>query len=204
MNKASAFIRRNSKIVLFGIFVLVCVLVLVLAFYDTITELWPGDAKIEQNLANLKSRQKELQKELNELNALRTKRASYVDNSKIFWIARRDGDAETNAQRIIEDAASSAGLVLSTIGRVQSQTITEGVASMEISIQASSDIDKISSFIEQIYKKNPRFYWGSLSLSPDNVRNPQKVVMSGTLRFISVSDDDIVKKLLGEKNESKE
>ena len=204
MNKASAFIRRNSKIVLFGIFVLVCVLVLVLAFYDTITELWPGDAKIEQNLANLKSRQKELQKELNELNALRTKRASYVDNSKIFWIARRDGDAETNAQRIIEDAASSAGLVLSTIGRVQSQTITEGVASMEISIQASSDIDKIFSFIEQIYKKNPRFYWGSLSLSPDNVRNPQKVVMSGTLRFISVSDDDIVKKLLGEKNESKE
>ncbi len=196
-------VKNNPRTFVYGFALVVAVGFLYMSLGSFLVDKWPSEKKIEDSVEKLKKKQKELQLELNRSNILNKNRESYIKNSPNFWIPERDGDAEINAQKRIEEAASTVGLQLTTIGRVQSSKITEGLLSFDTSVQATASIDQVMGFIEQLYKRYPRFYWANISLSPDNVKNPQKVVLNGNLRFISITDEDIIRKILGEKNDKK-
>ncbi len=196
-------VKSRQRTLIYGaVALLVCALVF-FSFGQPLLDQWPSEGKIQETAEKLKKRQLELQLEINRHNVLASKRDAYVKNSPLFWIDRRDGNPETKAQERIEDAAKAAGLQLNTIGRVQVSKIIDGLSYCDTSVQATAPVEQIMGFIEHIYKKYPRFYWASITLSPDNIKNPQKLVMNGNLRFISISDEDIVKKILGDKDEKK-
>ncbi len=191
--------KKNPRMAILLVLAALAAVIAGFALFGMVEENWPSRARIEAGIVALGTKQKELQKELNSHNILKRNRDSYIESSHLFWIIPRDGDAETNAQKIIEEAAKAADLSLNTIGRVQVNKISEGLAYNDISLQASASIEQISKFVDEIARRKPRFYWSSISMAPDNIRNPQKVVVSGSVRFVSVTDDDIVKKLLGNK-----
>lgn len=195
LKKIISFLKKNPKRAILMLVLAAMLLIAFFSYYDTVIKNWPRRRLIEKNIDELSSKQKELQREIDKQEILVKSRGSYISHSANFWIPVRDGDPETNAQKVVEEAAVGAGLKLTTVGRVNPSKLLEGVNSMEISVQASGAVGEINGFIERIYKKNPRFYWSTLSISVDNVRNPLKVILNGSLRFISISDDGLVKKL---------
>ncbi len=195
------FIKENPRIAISGIVFIGTILILFAVFGKDIIEKWPTKSKINEQIALLEKKQKELQNELNQQNIIVKNREAYIKNNSIFWIPKRDGDPEANAQKIVETAASSAGVSLTNIGKVQSAKIVDGLNTLDISLQTTAPMENVMNFIEEIYKNKPRFYWVNISLAPDNVRTPQKVMLNGSLRFISITDDEIVSKLIGETNE---
>lgn len=196
-------VKENPRILIYGLSGIIAAFFLYISVGQFLINEWPSERRIQNALEKLKKKQMELQIELNKDNILKKNRESYIKNSANFWINRRDGNPETNAQKRIEDAASAAGLQLNTIGRVQMSKISDAISTYDTSIQGTAPVDQIIAFIEQIYKRSPRFYWANISLSPDNIKNPQKVVLNGTLRFVSITDEEIISKILGEKDEKK-
>lgn len=180
-----------------GIFVIgVLMLFVYIQFADELENFWPDKAKMEETKKELKKRQNQLQELLNEEHVLDQDVASFAKYAEDFWYVNRDGNVETMVHKIIEDASQSVGLELTSIGRVQSKTIDKGVDVKEIQIQAKAPMGQVGAFIQKVYKLKPRFYWNRLSLRPDNQRTPKNVILAGTLRFYSVTDEGIIKLVL--------
>jgi len=110
--------------------------------------------------------------------------------SKIFWIVKRDGDPWLKIHKMIEDAAEKTGMGLSSIGKINTSKLTEHLSSNCITITAKAPEEKINAFLDEIHQLTPRFYWSYLQLSPDNMPPPRDSALSGTLRFVSVDDDE--------------
>lgn len=191
--------EENRRIVILGVVFFVILIFLYALFGAAILEKWPSEGKIQDSIDLLKKKQKEFQLELNKDNWRVKNRESFIINSKNFWIPARDGNPEATAQKRIEEAAENAGLQIQTLGKVNTTIIAEGISQMDISVQAKAPIGPITAFIEQIYKRSPRFYWAVISLGPDNLRDPKEVTINGTIRFVSITDAEIGEKLLNDK-----
>ena len=53
--------------------------------------------------------------------------------------------------------------------------------------------------MREIHLTNPRFYWMSSSIRPDKFKNPTGIYFSGRLRFVKVSDPDLIDLILEKK-----
>ena len=192
-------LEENRRIVILCVIFFAILIFTYVLFGATVMEKWPSEGKIQDKIDELKKAQKDLQVKLDEDNWRIKNRESFITNNKNFWIPARDGVPEANAQKRIEEAAEAAGLKLQTIGKVNPSTVADGILQMDISITAKAPIGQTAAFIEQIYKRSPRFYWAVISLGPDNLRDPREVTINGTLRFISITDAEIAEKLLNDK-----
>ena len=188
--------RVNPKLII-GVLVVIGIMFFgYFQFSDYIEDIWPNLEKIDSAKKRLKKKQQKLQKLLNESQKIKMNHNAFIKYAKRFWIEKRDGDPRTNAQRKVEQAAKSAGLNLNTVGRVQSNKIMEGVYSMEISVNTKTSVEQLSKFLRAVYSANPRFYWYRLTLRPDSLRKPSAVMLSGSLRFIEITDPEIADMIL--------
>lgn len=171
--------------------VLIVVLVLVAAYQlkDLTGDFWPGRAMMKDGVETVERLQGEYQRVLNQRQQLDAHRDSFVKHAAGLWIQSRDGNANTEASRRLEGVAANAGLKLSTISRLQSSKVADGVKVMEITINATDSYDKVADFIAGLDKATPRFYWKTLNLRPESKND--NIRMYGTLQFLSVDDDDL-------------
>lgn len=189
----------SPKTLLIIVIIVVLTIVAVVQLKSEMTNLWPGRETIKLAMEQLKVKQEEYQRELNVAHDLDVDLNSLRQYGNGFWYAKRDGDVETQAQRVIEDAAGAVGLSLTSVGRVQSAKICDGINSMEINISAKAPIGEIGAFVDRVYHVNPRLHWHRMTLRPDNLRDPKNVVLNGNLRFIAVTDGEIANMLTEKK-----
>ena len=122
--------------------------------------------------------------------------AGNTEYAKMFWIPKRDGELPLKAQEMIENAAEKAGITLRETSETKSFRVSEYLSSNDISVKAKAPEEKIIDFINKIHELNPRFYWGNLKLSPDNLEQPKDYILSGTLRFVSIEGEKAADEML--------
>lgn len=193
------FKQRPGKLIIVFIMIFIVALVCIYQLRGYLTIIWPGENDILEATQTLQSSQRKLQTVLNERYKLNRHRKSFLENSADFWLAERDGDAALNIQKKINKAAETTDVVLSSVGAARTSKISEGVALISVSIRSKAPLKKMVEFIAEIEKIQPRPYWKSLVLRPDNPRLPVNIVLSGNLQFISVTDEEAVKLLLAKK-----
>lgn len=116
--------------------------------------------------------------------------------TKMFWIPKRDGELPLKAQEMIEDAAEKAGITLQEMSETKSSKISEYLSSNDITVKAKAPEEKMIDFINKIHELSPRFYWGNLKLSPDNLEQPKDHILLGTLRFVSIEGEEAADAIL--------
>jgi len=190
--------RPKTFLAIFAV-LLALVIILLVVFRDSFAVAWPNRARIQKEKITLQQLQENCQDELNKGNKLVENQISFIKHSRDFWLSKRDGSAEVEAQKKVKDAAAAAGLQLTSVGQVRSETVAEGVIKLNLNIMAKASMQEITDFLAELQKIKPCFYWKSLSLRPDNIRNPKAVNLSGNVEFIGITDENTIKKLLGEK-----
>jgi hypothetical protein len=149
---------------------------------------WPGRREIKDGLQTIERLHNEHRTAQGRRDGLEADRDSFIRHAKGIWIERRDGNANTEASRRLEDAAAAAGIKLSTISRLQSAKVADGIKVMEITVNATDTYDKLVAFVDGLYRVAPRFYWKVLNIRPDK---DDQVRLYGTLQFLSVDDEDL-------------
>jgi hypothetical protein len=198
MDKVKTFISSNRKAVL-GIVPLILLSIIVLVLYrNELSGLWPSGDRIKNEIRELGSMHKELEKEIREVRNIRQIRENFIKQGKDFWITKRDGDVENSIIKKIEDVAKTSGLKLQNIGNARLSKLNEEISFMELNIEAKSSMEEISKFISDLYKADPTFYWRRCVLRPFNPRDAKDIVLSGTISVISLTGDGVAKVLMGE------
>ena len=183
-------------------FIIVFIILFGLCIYmlrDYITEIWPGEKEFNVAIKKLQKSQLKLRNALNEKYRLSRHRESFIKNSADFWLTKRDGDAALNIQKKINKEAEKSSVVLSSVGAVKTEEISDGVSLLSVSIRSKAPLKSIVEFIAELEKMQPRPYWKTLVLRPDNPKQPVNTVLSGSIQFISITDKEAVKLLLEKK-----
>jgi hypothetical protein len=63
------------------------------------------------------------------------------------------------------------------------------VSFYEINLTADAEVTEAMKFLDDLYKCNPRIYWKSLNIRPNNILKPQYLVISGMARVSSFNQD---------------
>ena len=198
MNKVKAFISSNRKAAMGIVPVMVLSIIVIVLYVKEIASLWPSDARIQDEIAELGDIHKELEKEIMEVRNIRQIRENFIRQGRDFWVPKRDGDIENNIIKKIEDIAKTSGLKLQNIGNARLSKVNEEISLMEINIEAKSSMEEITRFISDLYRANPCFYWKKCVLRPFNPRDAKDIVLSGTINVVSLTGDGVAKVLMGE------
>jgi len=199
-------LKISPKILVGRIAILLLLGLVVYQLKDTIVNFWPTEYALDEARRQLKRDQQRHQESLNDACRLQFRSDSFYAKKPNFWIPSRDGAPETTAQSKIEQAAQKASLTLSSIGNPRQTNIGEGVSLFEISIDTTAPIDKVTDFLAELYNTKPCFHWQNLTIRPENLRKPENVKLNGRLRFLTITNEQVVAFLTdkaGGKTESK-
>jgi len=174
-------------------------LVILLMNLDISGPIWPSSTDIYKKKEGLKKAQKELQLELNLLHEKEENLRSFIKNSANFWVIERDGDPKVDVQKHVSNAAAEHNFVLSYVGAVRANKITDGVFLMSSSIKGEGSFQGLTEFLGEIESMQPRFYWQNLLLRPKSTKTPDILTISGTIQVVTVEDEKISKLLLDKK-----
>ena len=194
-------ILRRNPLVFSLIFLGLVIIGLVILFMnlDVSGPIWPSSYDIKKKKEELAKAQKELQEELNLLHEKKENVKSFIKNSSNFWITERDGDPKVDLQKIINDAAAEHNFVLSSVGAVRADKITDGVYLMSTSIRGEGSFQTLTEFLGEMQTIQPRFYWQNLLLRPKSTKTPDILMISGTLQVVSIEDEKIKGLLIDKK-----
>ena len=183
------------------IFLVLVVIGLVILFMnlDSTTPIWPLSSDINKKKKELEEVQKALQKELNLLHEKDEDVKSFVTNTSNFWITLRDGDPKVNLQKRINNAAGEHEFLLSSVGAVRTDKITEGIFLMSTAIRGEGNFQNLTEFLGKIQMIKPKLYWQNLLLRPKSTKTPDILMLSGTLQVVAIEDENISKLLLDKK-----
>ena len=184
--------------IIFILLVIVAVVILLLNA-PPLSEIWPTSTTIQAKKEQLVELQKELQKELNELDKMQLDEASFLNHNADFWIDERDGNAKINIQKRINGAAARHQVALSSVGAIRSDKIIDGVYMMTTSIRGEGSLKNVIEFLGELQGVQPRFYWQSIGLLPRQTKDGNTVLLTGGLQVIAIEDEKIIRLLIDKK-----
>jgi len=182
-----------------GQFVLICVIMLlvfifiVYRFKDYLVFAWPTKVKINEAIQDLEHSQKKLLDSLNNEYKLEMLQKEFANHSRNYWILKRDGEPSLNIQKMVNKAAESIGIEITSLGAAKLTDISDALAVTGIQVRIKANLHDITSFINEIDKLKPKAYWQNLYLRPDNPKNPVEIVMSATIQFLVIKNEDALK-----------
>ena len=171
-------------------------IVIILMNLGPVSEIWPTSAKIAAQKEELVRLQHELQADLNELNKLQLDEESFINHNADFWITERDGNAKVNIQKRINGAAARHKVSLSSVGAVRADKITDGIFMMTTTIRGEGSLKGIIDFLGELQSVQPRFYWQSILLRPQNVNEPSNIMITGGIQVIAIEDERMTRLLI--------
>jgi len=185
------------RLLLGGVVILILALVIVIQnLSDRGMTLWQTKEDMQKAQKELIRNQKQLQVLLNDMERLNIARETFKDDPRRYWLVGRDGKVEGNVQKIVEKAASTSGLKLSSLSNLRSQKIGEYGVLYEMTTTAEAPMKPVTQFIETLKGMSPKFYWQSCSIRPKIPAGGDEVRFQGGLVFVSLVDDELIKILL--------
>lgn len=150
----------------------------------------PNQARLDQARNLLKRQQDDFRGKLADANRRDQRRRDFQANLRDFWLTARDGAYNTGLAKAVEAIAAPNNARLTSIGDVRAIQVGEdGPQSLEFTIAATVPLDNLPGFLAGLNAAQPRFFWQRCSLRPDQLRTPQNVLLTGTLRVILLSDE---------------
>lgn len=113
-----------------------------------------------------------------------------------FW-QPVDGNPQNELRRRIEQCAKGANLRLKSIGTVQNVKLAEGLNVYEISVTADAQLSDLVAFMQKVEQERPHIFWKNLTISPDNTRSPNFLMLNGTVKILVLNEPEIAQKLWG-------
>ncbi len=98
------------------------------------------------------------------------------------------GENEVAAEHLregVEKIAAAAGTTISSLREVQFIPVTDSWNLCTLSFSAESSIAGLQEFLTGIEGHAPRFYWRRLTLRPDNVTAPSRIMLDGQLAILN-------------------
>ena len=169
-----------------------------ITLYITLSELgihWPTEERISDKKDELKKQRRELRRAMERAALLSNKEEALARAGKNFWEVKPDTHLDSIMRAKIESYAKSAGLELQSMGNIRTSKLAKGYNKLEITISANSPMDKVIDFLNNIRQAKPIFFWQQCSIRPDNITNPNKVYLNGTLAIVSVDRAEVEKLL---------
>ena len=158
--------------------------------------IWPTSKNISEKRKELTEAQKELQEKLDELDKLKKDQESFIRNNKNFWISERDGDPKVNLQKKITATAANQELTLSSVGAVRADKIVDGVYLMNVSVRGEGSLQSVVKFLGELQSMKPDFYWQSILIRPKSHRDPDMIILTGSVQVLAIDDPKLTKLLL--------
>ncbi|MCF6175289.1 MAG: hypothetical protein L3J71_05950 [Victivallaceae bacterium] len=156
---------------------------------------WPTEERISEKKFELKKQRRELRLALERATLLSNKEHTLEQVIKNFWEVKPDTHIDSNMRAKIETCAKNAGFELQSMGNIRKSKLAKGFNKLEITISANSTMDKVVYFLNNIRQAKPEFFWQQCSIRPDNITNPDKVYLNGTLAIVSVDQAEVEKLL---------
>jgi hypothetical protein len=154
---------------------------------------WPSEAEIIDLKSTLKRQQHKLVKVQKDAERLDVEQQALGNLTNNFWSAGKDRHIDVEMRRKIEEYAKNAGLSLQSMGNIRTGKLAQGFNKLEITISANAPLDKVIHFLSDIRQAKPDFFWQQCSIRPDNMTNPDKVYLNGTLSVISIDKQAVEK-----------
>jgi Type II secretion system (T2SS), protein M subtype b len=156
---------------------------------------WPTEERISGKKFELKKQRRELRLALERATLLSNKEHALKQVIKNFWEVKPDTHIDSNMRAKIETCAKNAGFELQSMGNIRKSKLAKGFNKLEITVSANSPMDKVVHFLNNIRQAKPDFFWQQCSIRPDNITNPDKVYLNGTLAIVSVDQAEVEKLL---------
>ncbi len=190
--------RKRLQIILIGIILVVLVALVFYIISDTLGLNWPSNAEIDALKSELQEQQQRLLKAERQTDKLLAEKRRLEKLSKRFWPIRQGGHIDVDMRSRIEKCAKDADLELQSMGNIRKSSLLSGINKLEISISSNTELDKVIHFLDNIRRAKPDIFWQNCNIRPNNMTNPDKVYLNGTLTIITI-DRKEVKKLLSRK-----
>ena len=144
-------------------------------------------AKRRKQLAELESRLAAQESELANLRALAAPFWQIGDRS----VGKQKGFIQTEVNKLI-DRANIRGVDYQVMNpkRVEIPDKTH-VYGVEVTVNITASMKEITRVLEQIERSPRRLSWGQCSITPYNLRDPNKVRLTGTVRARVLSPDAV-------------
>lgn len=143
----------------------------------------------------LKRKQAQLTKALEEENRIRNTLLGFGKYKQDVWLPERDGNSQQELRRIIETTAKTAELKLKTLGTIQEMKIVDGLHAYQVNIMADAAYENILRFMDGLQKRSPKLFWKNLTITPDNAKAPNFLILNGTIQIVVISSPEITEKL---------
>lgn len=162
---------------------------------------WPTEERIINKKDKLKKQRRELRRTTTQAEALRAKVNILEEKIKTFWEVKPDVHLNSAMRAKLETCAKNAGLELQSMGNIRISKLAKGFNKLEIAISASSPMDKVIHFLNNIRQVKPVFFWQQCNIRPVNINSPAKITnsgrvyLNGTLAIISVDRAEVEKLL---------
>ncbi len=148
---------------------------------------------IEDELANVTVCQEELRDLIARKRQLQTPVALLRDLERAFWLPERDGNPAIEFRRRIETAAQQSGIVLKSIGSLQTAKIANGAMSYEVAIQANAKYEELLHFMNALRQDGRgNCFWSTLTLNVDNTNAPNFLLVTGNVKTVAVTAPEIL------------
>ena len=114
-----------------------------------------------------------------------------------FWLPQ-DAKPQFELRRRIDRCARESGIKLKSVGTLQTTKIADGLFVYEISISADGQLPELLSMIQKIESESPRLYWKNLTINPDNIREPNFLMLNGTIKMVHLEQPEMIHRLWGQ------
>ena len=123
--------------------------------------------------------------------------SSLAKKRQCFWLPQ-DAKPQFELRRRIDRCARESGLKLKSVGTLQTTKIADGLFVYEISISADGQLPELLSMIQKIESESPRLYWKNLTINPDNIREPNFLMLNGTIKMVHLEQPEMIHRLWGQ------
>jgi hypothetical protein len=184
---------KNTKTVFLGAIAVILFIVACTVIISTYREqIWPSKDflfKQKRNYHNLQAKLEKVEKLHVDFAIEKEKVESKV---KTFYKIEEKLEPDVYFRERIEHAAKFSNLILKSVSSIRKNVIKEGTFSLEVSISAEGDFEKVLTFFQELSKKAANIYWVSCYLRPTKKKEETLIDVSGVLRIIC-TDGNIFK-----------
>lgn len=145
----------------------------------------------------LLKKQEQLKTSFGELERLRIPIQQLTASREQFW-QPKDGNPQQELRRRLEHCAKESGLRVKSVGTLQTVKVVEGLNCYEINLVADAQLRELLDFFLRIQQERPAIFWKNITVSPDNLKAPNYLTLTGTLKIVRLDAPDVARKLWGE------
>ena len=181
--------EKNKRLVfLSGIALIILAVLCSYMIIENLEYIWPTDDILFEQKQKCKRLKRELQEKQVKYESILRKEEKILAKTKRFYKLNDDEKADSYMRQQIEHAGKFSNVIIKSMSSVKKKVIKDGIFSLDISISAEGNFEKIVNFCQELNKKEVCFYWVSCYMRPTRSKDETLISLSGSLRIICMKD----------------